>query len=125
MSVHEITNISCREGPSSQISTQYPIETWQNTASTEVDKQPQGVVARIFENCQESLRCLVQNLDSSSVPKRDRNILQRCHAVLLLWGEGHGVFTGALDAILDRSKSLRQMTLSILNPMCKALSRGS
>jgi hypothetical protein len=125
MSLHATMNKSSREGSSSQTSNQYPIETWQNTATTEVEKQPQGVVAGIFENCQESLRCLVQNLDFSSVPKRDRNILRRCHAVLLLWGEGHGVLTGALDAILDRSKSLRQMTLSILNPMCRALSRGS
>jgi hypothetical protein len=125
MNVQATMSKFSRAGSLSQISNQYPIETWQNTASTEVDKQPQGVVARIFENCQESLRCLVQNLDSSSVPKRDRNILRRCHAVLLLWGEGHGVSMGALDVILDRSKSLRQMTLFILNPMCKALSRGS
>jgi hypothetical protein len=115
---------SQQKASSSLISNQHPIETWRNTATTEVEKQSQSVVARIFEICQESLRCLLQNLDLSSVPKRDRNILGRCHAVLLLWGEGHGVSTGALDSILNRSKSLRQMTLSILNPMCKALSRG-
>jgi hypothetical protein len=124
MHVHAKMKDSSRERSSSPISNRYPNRLWQDIKTTELRRRPHDIVARIFETCQESLQCLVQKLDSSLVSKRDRNILRRCHSVLVLWGEGHGVSTGALDLILYRSKDIRQMTLSTLNSLSKAVSRG-
>ncbi|KAF1359073.1 hypothetical protein EJ07DRAFT_122136, partial [Lizonia empirigonia] len=100
------------------------VQCWQKRTSSEPEQQTQGIVARIFNNCRGSLHCLVEHLDSIPISKADSNTLRRCLSSLTLWAEGHHVETGALDAILDRSKSLRLATLSILNPMCKIISQG-
>lgn len=100
------------------------VQCWQERTSSEPEQQTQGIVARIFNNCRGSLHCLVEHLDSITISKADSNTLRRCLSSLTLWAEGHHVETGALDAILDRSKSLRLATLSILNPMCKIISQG-
>ena len=100
------------------------IQYWQERATSEPEQQTLGIIARLFVNCEDSLRCLIQHLDSESISRSDRNSFRRSIALLRLWSDGHGVSTGALDATLDRSKSLRLTTLSILNPMCRVLTHG-
>ena len=97
---------------------------WQEHATPGSEHEAQGVIARIFGNCYDSLRCIAQCIDPKSASRRDTNALRRCLSVLRLWAEGHDVFTGGLDATLDRSRSLRRTTLSILSPLCKILSEG-
>lgn len=101
------------------------IQRWQERATSDPEQQAQGIIARLFVNCQGSLRCLVRHLDPGSISRSQRNTLRRSLSSLQLWSDGHGVTTGTLDATLDRSRSLRLTTLSILNPMCRVLSHGS
>jgi hypothetical protein len=100
------------------------IKLWQERTDPNPEHQEHGVISRLSQNCQETLRCLIQHLDSAVASKSERKILRRSLASLRLWSDGHGATTGALDLVLDRSKDLRLTTLSILNPMCRLLSQG-
>ncbi|KAH6618468.1 hypothetical protein C7974DRAFT_474316 [Boeremia exigua] len=113
-----------RDGALLHRNRQMQIQHWQERTSHEIEQQEQGVNSRLIQNCQDALQCLIRHLDTDLVSTREHNTLRRCLASLQLWSDGYGVTTGVLDNILDRSKSLRLTTLSILNPMCKALSQG-
>ncbi|KAF1851954.1 uncharacterized protein K460DRAFT_373842 [Cucurbitaria berberidis CBS 394.84] len=100
------------------------IEHWQQIAASETEHEDTGIVARLLRACLDSLALFLQLHDAVSITKRGQNVLRRCHATLKLWGEGHGVWHGKLDQVLERSRHLQQMTLSILNPLCKVLLNG-
>ena len=104
---------------------QSQIQRWQEGATSEPEQQIQGIVARLFDNCFNSLRCIVGHTKLMAIYKSDSSTLRRCLSSLQLWAEGHQVITGTLDKILNRSNSLRLTTLSILNPMRRVLSQGS
>ena len=48
-------------------------------------------------------------------------ILERNYQILRLWADGHGVLSGQLDAILQRSTDLQQITLVTLNSLSKVI----
>ncbi len=101
------------------------IQLWQERATSEPEQQAHGQIAGLFDICYKSLRSLIKNIiPSSSVTIADINSLRRSYALLRLWAEGHGVTNGTLDATLDRSKDLRQTTLSVLVQLCRAISQG-
>jgi len=61
----------------------------------------------------------------TSGSRKDRNGLQRCHATLKLWTNGHHVWKGELDQALKESKDLRHATLSVLLSLCISLQLGT
>ncbi|KAJ8114276.1 hypothetical protein OPT61_g3797 [Boeremia exigua] len=101
-----------------------PIKRWQEQAESESEAKPYGLIARLFSHCLDLLKYLLQNLESGTSTKRDRNVLQRCNSLLRVWARGYGALTGDLDTLLDRSRTLRQTVLCILHPLCHALVKG-
>lgn len=97
------------------------IELWQASARNEVNEDDTGIIARLVRVCVDSLACLARLNESHLTWARNKNILGRCVSLLRLWGDAHDVWDGRLDRTLDRSKNLRNTTLSILNPLCKVL----
>ncbi|KAF2131117.1 hypothetical protein P153DRAFT_384331 [Dothidotthia symphoricarpi CBS 119687] len=112
--------MSTASSSASLLGSEHKIQQWQENASREIEDEA-GIVARLLRACLDSLSCLIQTLKSSSTPKHDQHILRRCHCILKLWADGHGVWVGRLDGILKRSRNLQRTTLSIINPMCKIL----
>lgn len=106
---------------------QNPIQCWQQQAEHDPELQARGMIARLLNNCLDSLKCLLQGggSDTHTLSEKDGKALRRCFSLLRLWANGHGALTGDLDALLDRSKSLRQTVLAIISPLCKTLARGS
>jgi len=100
------------------------IERWQASARVEADEDDAGLIARLIRACIDSLAYLVRVFDQPSTSKRSKTTLRRCESLLKLWANGHEVWSGKLDNMLERSKSLRDTTLSILNPLCKVLSNS-
>jgi hypothetical protein len=96
------------------------IERWQASAFTEATGGDEGIVARLLRSCIDSISHLLLSLKSASTCKH----LRRSLAILKIWCDGHSVWKGKLDSMLERSKGLRHTTLSILNPLCKALTSG-
>ena len=102
------------------------VQYWQQVSEELFDEyEGQGVVARLFENSNKCLHAFLQHSNLLPCHQRSSATLQRCHAQLRLWANGHGVLEGKLDSTLGRSKSLRDATLSILGPLCEALASGT
>jgi hypothetical protein len=97
----------------------------QDDAVLELNTQKQKIISSLFETCLKSLKCLLQHVVSTSIKKSDMNVLKRCYSLLQLWGDGHNVLNENLDIVLDRSKSLRQTTISILTSLLRESSQGS
>ncbi|KAH6103215.1 hypothetical protein HBI69_201440 [Parastagonospora nodorum] len=93
------------------------IERWQACAGTEAEDDV-GIVARLLQACIDSIAHLLLSADPSPACKQLRRSLVR----MKLWANGHNAWNGGLDSILEKSKSLRHTTLSILNPLCRILS---
>lgn len=110
--------------PSQTLDRGSQIEQWQETASSGAGHEEIGIVARLLRGCLDSLKMFLQLSDATNLTKRERNVLQRCHATLTLWGDGHGAWDGKLDQIMEGSKHLQRTTLSILTPLCKVLLLG-
>ncbi len=100
------------------------IELWRESATSEHAHEGERLATRLYRACLDSSTCLLQHLRAPIMSKREMNILRRNQALLKLWGDDHGVQEGRLDQILDSSKSVQQMTLSVLNHLCKALLNG-
>jgi hypothetical protein len=94
------------------------IERWQAGAGAEADVDDIGIVARLLRACIDSISHLLHRTDCSQYG------LRRCLAILKLWAHGHGAWSGKLDNILERSRNLLHIALSILNPLCKVLYNG-
>jgi hypothetical protein len=101
------------------------IELWQASARIEAEEGDVGIVARLLRACIDSLAYFVRLDNHSSTWNRNKSILRRCESLLKLWANGHGVWTGKLDNVLERSRNLRHTTLCILNPLCKTLLDGT
>ncbi|CAO2651030.1 Nn.00g093270.m01.CDS01 [Neocucurbitaria sp. VM-36] len=110
--------------PSQALDSGSQIEQWQKTAASEFGHEDIGIVARLLRACLDSLALLLRLLDAKSLTKREKNMLQRYHATLKLWADGHGAWHGKLDQLLEGSKHLQHTTLSILNPLCKVVLNG-
>lgn len=95
------------------------IERWQACAGTEAEDDV-GIVARLLQACIDSIAHLLLSAEPSPACKQLRRSLTR----LKLWANGHNTWNGGLDSILEKSKSLRHTTLSILNPLCRILSNS-
>jgi hypothetical protein len=98
----------------------HDIEHWQACADNEAEDDDLGVVARLLRGCIDSLSHLLHSIDLFPIQKQ----LRRSLVLLKLWADGHGAWDGQLDNVLERSKNLRHVTLSILNPLLKSLSNG-
>lgn len=96
------------------------IERWQACAGTEAEDDV-GIVARLLQACIDSIAHLLLSAEPSSACKQLRRSLAR----MKLWAHGHNAWNGGLDSTLEKSKSLRDTTLSILNPLCRILSNGT
>ncbi|KAH4476782.1 hypothetical protein HBH89_253670 [Parastagonospora nodorum] len=93
------------------------IQRWQACAGTEAEDDV-GIVARLLQACIDSVAHLLLSAEPSPACKQLRRSLAR----MKLWANGHNAWNGGLDSILEKSKSLRHTTLSILNPLCRILS---
>ncbi len=100
------------------------IELWRESATSEHAHEGERLASRLYRACLDSSTCLLRHLRAPIMSKREMNILRRSKALMKLWGDDHGVQEGRLDRILDSSKSVQQMTLSVLNHLCKALLNG-
>jgi hypothetical protein len=94
----------------------------QTTVDLGADKT--GIVSHLIRAVLDALKSLIRVIDKTSTSQREKNALKRCYSTLVLWADGHGVWTGRLDGVLKRSQSLQATTLSILTPMCKILLHG-
>jgi hypothetical protein len=99
-------------------------ERWQVSAIPDSDTRDAGIAARLCRAALDSLSSLYRIPTAISIPKREKNALRRCHAMLKLWTDGHGVWAGELDQGLGRSTHLQQTTLSVLYSLCKTLLAG-
>lgn len=105
---------------------QRQIQCWQERSVCDLELQSHGLVSSLVRNCLDSLNHVLREhgVGADALSKTDRNALQRSLSLLRLWAKGHGALTGDLDALLDRSKSLRQTTLAVLHPLCCTLAKG-
>lgn len=101
------------------------ITRWQESTSMDASDRSDGLVNKFSQACLQSLSWLVANLGSVTATKRDKNSLRRSQVTLKLWMNGHKVVEGQLDAVLEKSKDLQHMTLSIMHPLCKVLTKGN
>jgi hypothetical protein len=101
------------------------IERWQEHAGGNLEDDDTGIVLRLVRACLDLLSCLLTQIGSTSMTKREKNILRRCHNTLKLWAHGHGVWESKLDHVLEHSRNLQNSTLAVLNPLCKVLSHGT
>jgi hypothetical protein len=99
----------------------HDIGRWQASAGNEAEDGDLGIVARLLRACIDSLSQLSLCIDLSPIRKQ----LRRSLVLVKLWADGHGAWDGQLDNTLERSKNLRHVTLSILNPFLKSLSNGT
>jgi hypothetical protein len=99
----------------------HDIERWQASADNEAEDDNLGIVAGLLRACIDSLSQLLHCIDLTPIRKQ----LRRSLVLLKLWADGHSAWDGQLDNMLERSKDLRHVTLSILNPFLKSLSNGT
>jgi len=118
-------SLIAHESPAGRRDNENEIALWQADAQLGGDDENTGIITRILGTCIESLTYLAQLLDSLPTLRRDQTLLRRCAKLLKLWANGHGAWNGRLNSLLDRSRNLRHTTLSILSPLCKALSSGA
>jgi hypothetical protein len=100
------------------------IELWQASAVSDTEPQDAGIAARLCRAALDSLSALFKPPTATSLSRREKTVLRRCHAVLKLWADGHGVWTGELDQILERTMHLQHTTLSVLHSLCRTLLAG-
>ena len=101
------------------------IEKWREGALTEPDdkNEDRGIGTSLIDICLKCLRTLVDLAESSSGSDRAWKRLRRCHDLLRLWADGHGVHDGTFDSILDHSSNLHHAVVAILSPLCGTLLR--
>lgn len=87
-------------------------------------QQSHNIISRLIVTCVQSLQCIVQDTDAVSLPKRNLNALRRSVSTLLLWDDGYGARTGALDRKLGQSTHLHRTILSLLRSLCATIQHG-
>jgi hypothetical protein len=110
--------------PANALDASNQIERWQQSAIPDSESRDVGIAARLCQAALDSLSSLSKTPTAASNSKREKNALRRCHATLKLWTDGHGVWAGELDQLLDRSTHLQHTTLSVLYSLCRTLLAG-
>ncbi|KAF1828670.1 hypothetical protein BDW02DRAFT_211004 [Decorospora gaudefroyi] len=100
------------------------IQRWQESAASVAEHQDPRIAARLGRAALDCLAYLLKISDTALISRREKNVLRRCHATLKLWTDGHGMWSGELDHVLERSKHLHHTTLSVLNSLCGVLLVG-
>ena len=95
---------------------------WQKTTSTSAIPEELGIVGQLFQGCIEIYSELlgVAKRDPSIAPK-EKIILERNYHSLRLWADGHGIFSGQLDSVLQRSIDLQQTVLLALTSLSEVV----
>lgn len=94
------------------------------TETTKDCKVEPKIISKLSSACLRSLRQILQDTDSDSMPKRDLNVLRRAISAFILWDDGYGAQSGLLDARLKRSNQLCGTVLSLLRSLCKCIQYG-
>jgi len=95
---------------------------WQKTTSTPVLAGKLGIVGQLFQGCidiySELLGLAKQDL---SIAPKEKTILERNYHTLCLWADGHGILSGQLDIVLQRSIDLQQTVLLALTSLSEVI----
>lgn len=98
------------------------IENWQEETSTSAIPGELGIIGQLFQGCIDLYSTLLGKAkEDLSFASKEKMILERNYQILRLWADGHGVLSGQLDAILQRSTDLQQITLVTLNSLSKVI----
>ncbi|KAF2998008.1 hypothetical protein E8E13_007370 [Curvularia kusanoi] len=82
------------------------------------------IISRLSRACLDSLQRILRNSEQQVLPKRDLNVLRRVISAFILWDDGYGAQSGALDDKLRRPTHLHSTTLSLLRSLCKSVHSG-
>ena len=95
---------------------------WQKTTPTSVLAGKLGIVGQLFQGCIDIYSDLLglAKQDLSIAPK-EKIILERNYHSLRLWADGHGIFSGQLDSVLQRSIDLQQTVLLALTSLSEVV----
>ncbi|KAF2005195.1 hypothetical protein P154DRAFT_560119 [Amniculicola lignicola CBS 123094] len=97
------------------------IKTWQASTASETEITEVGIFGQLLRACLDLFGSILRTPNSALLPEKTEKRLHRHYDTLRLWGDGHNVFQGKLDALLDTSKHLRQITLITINSLCEVI----
>jgi hypothetical protein len=86
----------------------------------------QGIIARLYQASVEVLTVTVKRSRQHKDALRGAKLASARRALqsLVIWGEDHNVASGALDAILQKSRRLQYATLLLLRNIAIILIKG-
>jgi cell division FtsZ-interacting protein ZapD len=96
----------------------------EHASTTVMDKNNDGLAARLLQACSDLLEHAISCLNDA-VTKSQLKSLTRVRQLLVIWSDRHDVEDGALDATLQKSKSLMALVVSALGALLKTLFEGT
>lgn len=102
------------------------IKTWQEKSISEEPARDIGTVGRLLQACIQLYSLLLRYTKNGSLLiEHDQASLRSSSDMLRLWADSFDASTGELDRLLQPSKELQHLTLSVIVSIGNTLSQGT